>query len=78
MKVRALMFFTNGNYAAFDGRGRQVAEEQGVAWFPIIQDKLSRGVIGDDTTVQMPGWGSTTVAELKAAGRLNPPAKERA
>ena len=73
MTLENIMFFSNGNYAAFDGKGSQIAEEQGCAWFPILQDKLNRGVIDENTKVSMAGWKLTTVAELIKAERLKRP-----
>ncbi len=73
MALENVMFFSNGNYAAFDVGGHQVAKEQGCAWFPVLQDKLNRGVIDEKTIISMAGWESTTVAELIKSERLKRP-----
>ena len=73
MALENVMFFSNGNYASFDVGGNQVAAEQGCAWFPILQDKLNRGVIDEKTRISMAGWESATVADLIKAERLKRP-----
>ena len=78
MALENMMFFSNGNYAAFDVGGNQVAEEQGCAWFPVLQDKLNRGVIDEKTRVSMAGRESATVADLIKSGRLKRPADVKA
>ena len=70
--LKTMFFFQNGNFAACDGRGEQVGEEQGCAWLVILQDKLKRGVVNRDTEVNMAGWPEqpTTVGALIDNGRL--------
>jgi hypothetical protein len=63
--IETVFFFENGNYAAFDKQGQQVPDEQGSAWFVVLQDKLNRGVISEKTRVNMAGWGQEfSVKEL--------------
>lgn len=77
-KISTMMFFPNGNFAAFDRKGEQVTEEQGSAWIRILQDKLDRGVITEETKVTMSGWENYnhksgydwTVKELIESKRL--------
>lgn len=74
--VKTLFFFPNGNYAACDEAGNQVPDEQGSAWMNVLQEKLSRGVITEQTRLKMAGWNHPkgeewwTVGELIASGRL--------
>lgn len=68
--VKEMFFFANGNYCAFNDAGDQVPEEQGSAWMKVLQEKLDRGVIDENTAVKMEGWGNKTVRELIDSGRL--------
>jgi len=73
--IREVMFFENGNYCAFDRKGEQIPEEQGCAWFKILQDKLDRGVIDGGTKVLMAGWDQKDyrVRDLIERGSLRAP-----
>lgn len=74
--VETVVFFENGNYAAFRD-GEQDPPEQGNAWLDVLQAKLDRKAIDPKTRVKMPGWwtpdhenGIWTVEELVKIGRL--------
>lgn len=68
------LFFDNGNVAATDEHGRQVAEEQHPAWEIILRDKLARGVISMDTTVLRSAYPEETVQRIMS--RLEPLTRE--
>jgi len=73
--IERMYFFANGNYAALDSEGNQVSEEQGSAWVKVLQEKLDRRVIDENTRVMMSGWelmgkAERTVRELLERGDL--------
>lgn len=70
MPIKEIFFFPNGNFFAFDLVGKQIPEEQGSAWMRILQEKLDRGAIDDNTAVRMEGWEDVTVLDLIESGRL--------
>ena len=77
MKITKIFFFGNGNCAAFDKDGEQVTAEQGSAFLDALQDKLNRGVINENTQVDMNGWEGSTVAEYIKSNRLQIPPKSQ-
>jgi len=74
--IKTVFLFANGNVACCDEHGQQVPEENNSAWFHVLQDKLDRGVISEDTELYMAGWESRdgkksmTVFDLMVRGNL--------
>jgi hypothetical protein len=67
--IKQLLFFRNGNVWASDERGDQVAQEQEPAWWTVIQDKLARGVIDEETVVIRDHYCDLTVGEIVRSQR---------
>jgi hypothetical protein len=62
--IAHLVFHRSGNIWASDERGFPVAAEQEPAWWIVIQDKLSRGVIDENTVVARDHYCDMTVGEI--------------
>jgi hypothetical protein len=77
--IAHLVFHRNGSVWASDERGFQIAEEQEPAWWIVIQDKLARGVIDENTVVSRDHYSDMTVGEIVrwrlAADRIFPTGK---
>ena len=54
--VQEVIFFLNGNYAAFTEKGQQIPKEQGNAFIQTLQDKFDRGVVDNHTKVSIRGF----------------------